>query len=553
MAAHHLARHTERVLAVLLLVTVVGIAYEIRAVEPLASPVIVAEDPLTHIDLMKEDVARGFFAPSTELNMGLYPPGLHAWFGSVWMLSGIDAYQTAVWLPVIFSLLGAAVLFLFAYRFSGLAAAFVASLLFAIFPEVVFRSVLFSPTALDLAYVPLLAWLIAEVIEGASGRAYLVPTAIVGASLGLAHPWMLAIVVGAGTIVVVLQHQFASTKGVGDASARRARFELSALFIALAVLGWLTAGTADSDKGIARGFLALVAGGALFAALTATEAFTSFRFPRLGAIVREDRVVLSWIVGIALAVVAYVAMLVIWPPVLPTNVDYSLMLGPVAAIAAFAGIVAVVPARNSFGWWGLALTVVLFPFTAEDLLNLWYIPHRTVVFLAIGIAILGGVAAQAVVEAVRSAVRAWHPKAAPWGAMAAACVLAIAATPAVIAETPNHPYTWYRLYNAKEFQGLEFAANMSGANAANKVLTGSWQAAAFVRALGAHDHVVDDPLFFSGQTRGEWYGWVIPGHLYVVDDQYIRNSTGDPFASDPSYDPVWQCSCGTMTVYVWRG
>jgi hypothetical protein len=332
----------------------------------------------------------------------------------------------------------------------------------------------------------------------------------------------------------------------------KARALLALLFAFLGVLGFVFANSSDQDKGIAKGMIPIVAGGLLLAATFWAEYRGTFRVPRFAKLVRSHLGALA--AGAVLALLAYFAMIAIIPSQLPTNVDFDLMLGPAAGVAAFAGLALFFEARNQLAAWGAALTILLFPFTAENLLNLWYLPSRTVVFLAFGIAFLGGAAAQVVVELGTAVVARWRPNVRPFVAIGLALVLVVVATPPIEAATPNHPYTWYRLYTPDQFAGLQWVANESQVNAPNWVLVGSWQANLFVRALGAPGgHVADDQLFFTGQTRGEWLKWAAPNHLFVVVDLYTRNATGDPFASNSQFQAVWSCSCGTMTVYQWRG
>lgn len=537
----------ERLLASFLLLAVGLLAAVRRWGEPASSRVVVAEDPLTHIVFTKEHLSRGYFADSFHLGTHIYPPGLHAWAGALQSLAGIDLYALAIWSPLILGVLAVATTFLFGWRTAGLAAAAVAAFLVAIFPEIVFRSELFSPTVLDLALLPLLFLALSEAMDGRP--AVLVPALVVGAALAMAHPWIVSIAVAAGLAVLVLHHQF-EPRSVLPA-APRARTLTALALTGLAGLAWVVERTQDADKGIAGANLLLVAGGL---ALAGIFAFAERMGPgwRMSRLVRNPFVALAF--GVLLAIAAWLAFAVLTSGTLPVNVDYSLMLGPAAAVAAIAGIAAWPLARSNLAHWGLVLTVLLFPFTAADLLGVWYIPHRTVAFLGLAIAFLGGAAAQTIVETIRDSVAKRNairrPSAARWAALVATVILVAVAAPVAAASTPEEPYRWYRLYTDDSFRALEWAADETHGGGAVRVMTHSWQSNAFLKALGVPERVVYDQGFYRGESRSLWESRSTPGYLFAVVDEHVKAEAGDPFAGS-GYEVAHQS--GTVTVYRWVG
>src|SRR5688572_26440747 len=65
---------------------ILALGVVLRLVDPLSSPVIPAEDPYTHMAIVREDLRTGELQPLTE-GADLYPPGLHAFLAAVLVFS----------------------------------------------------------------------------------------------------------------------------------------------------------------------------------------------------------------------------------------------------------------------------------------------------------------------------------------------------------------------------------------------------------------------------------------------------------------------------------
>src|ERR1051326_1688712 len=128
---------------------VVGYGLQLRLQDPLSSPVIPAEDPYTHMALVREHLRDGTLDPLTQGGT-IYPPGMHALLAATIAYTGVGLYDLARVGPAFFGALGLAGLALLLARFESGTAALAATVAFAIVPESIFRTTMLSPTALDL-------------------------------------------------------------------------------------------------------------------------------------------------------------------------------------------------------------------------------------------------------------------------------------------------------------------------------------------------------------------------------------------------------------------
>src|SRR5439155_17717230 len=108
-----------------------------------------------------------------------------------WAYTGMDLFQLVRFGSVVMGAIGILGVALLLARFESVVAAVVGALGYAVAPEVIFRTTMMSPTALDLALLPFLLFPMLEVVRGRFRWA--APTALVVAFLAIAHPWILAI------------------------------------------------------------------------------------------------------------------------------------------------------------------------------------------------------------------------------------------------------------------------------------------------------------------------------------------------------------------------
>src|SRR5688572_12920377 len=184
----------------------VAVGVSLRLKDPLSTPVIPAEDPYTHMALVREHMQDGTLDPLYEPG-GMYPPGLHAVLAAAWAYTGADLYQIVRLGPVLFGAVGVLGIALLAARFhhprlDGIAAGAVAALAFALAPEVVFRTTMMSPTALDLAVLPFFLLALLALLLGRLGWA--APVFAMSAFLVMSHPWVFAVLGAAGVAFLVL-------------------------------------------------------------------------------------------------------------------------------------------------------------------------------------------------------------------------------------------------------------------------------------------------------------------------------------------------------------
>jgi hypothetical protein len=237
-------------------------------------------------------------------------------------------------------------------------------------------------------------------------------------------------------------------------------------------------------------------------------------------------------------------------------VDYDVMLGaPVILLGALGFLVAGLR-RSSLGDLGALLVLVTLPLTAIDFTGVWYIPHRTVFFLGIGLVLLGGVAVGGILEGFTRAVtreRAYSPRKQVMVAGVVILLLLAASVP-VGQATPN----WYRYYSAEEYAIVETAVDVQTADPSAVILAGAWQPNLFVRALGDEHRVKWAPHAFTDHEEREAQLNAIRdegGTAYVLADSHTMEERGlhpDPDRGplqDGRLDPVVVCCEGHAALY----
>lgn len=484
------------------LLVVLGLALVERWQEPASSPVIGAEDPYTHMVFVREHVAHGGFAAASDrIGVGLYPPGMHALVGILWQDSGVDIYQLARWFPLAFGLLAAWGTFALLARhgpartlpegsvpWSALVGAALAGFIVATNPEHVVRSDLLFPTGLDLALLP---WVMLGIADALAGdRRGLVVAGVLSIALVVAHPWIGFVIAGAGVLAAGLGLVL-----VPEGERRAADSVLAGLTLAgVALFASIYQKQFDSDKGFGTA-------GSLAAAIAVVAAFAffAFRIPLVRTLRgRVGTRVAVAVLAAAGVIAAYWAVLS--ADQLPLHVNYARMLGwPLLGLLSL-GAVAVALRPSSAGLLGLALCAVTFPFTAFDILDSWYLPHRTMVYLIAGAAIVAGHAAAVLVERLGSVRLVATRRAAP---LAVAALVLVAGVATVAAGT-DEPYVWDRYMTDEEFAVLDrLADRLDASGGRDHVITTSWVANVVLGALCEEDlsHFRDG--FFKSSAKRE--------------------------------------------------
>lgn len=539
-----------------------------------SQPVMPAEDPYSHMTLVREHLRDGNLDPMTGGGV-LYPPGLHGVMAAWWAFSGSELYDLMRFGPVLFGLVSVAGLALLLGRWEGTLAAFAGALALAAMPEQVARTTMMSPTALDLALLPFLVGAVLEVLRGRLG--WLAAAVPITGFLVIAHPWILAILGAAGVAFLVLYVLFPWRASRGAPVTRQGVAAVVALLggalgLALATR-WEASGTGFGElalplAGHSAGMLGLmgvaVALG-IAAFLFALPRMTSYRLPKLNQ--RPRPTVLQ-----VLGVLAMGALLVAitWPALgkpMPDLVELPRMIGwPVLALAVLALLVLPV-AGGPVAHAGAALFLVTYPLTIHNPLDSPYWPHRTVVFAGLAAAILVGVAAQRIVDAWRARENLSWPSWLPArgrarsltetrsGVSANPLVLAVPALlvgvvvgAALVTGTPG-PYNdgdgWDRYYNQCEFDNLRAVAALSHEDPKTLILTGSWQSKLVISAFALQgDRVWYKSEFFRpSYDYDRFYGHLEAAgdHAYLVVDRYLPQEEPDAdlgFLDSPPWELV---------------
>ncbi|HEV8361531.1 MAG TPA: hypothetical protein VGR28_13860, partial [Candidatus Thermoplasmatota archaeon] len=256
---------------------------------------------------------------------------------------------------------------------------------------------------------------------------------------------------------------------------------------------------------------------------------------------------LRWVLALALASVVAVLYAPVLSGHLPAFVDLPRMVGwPVLALAAV-GLVVLPFAGGPGAHLGAGLFLAAFPLVILNPLDSTFWPHRTVVYMGLGAALLAGVAVDRAARAAAAAAARRRSAAdaavlAPAGKAArragrraqAAAVLAAALfmSGTLVAATPAPYPGWYRYYEDCDFRALRTAADVANQHPQTIVLTGSWQSQLVVAAF------VDDasrvwykPEFFRpGYDVAGFSMWLARDHApsLALLDRYAYEDIAAP-------------------------
>lgn len=538
------------VIGLLAATMVIGTA--LRLADPLSTRALGAEDPYTHVVLTKEWTQQGYFADSYDLGTELYPPGMHAFLGAFVPFTGVPLYEFARIAPVFFGALAILGMFVLAHKLGGPVAGLGAAFLTAIMPEHIFRTELMFPTALDLALLPV--WLYAFVLVLEKSRAGTVLFGLVGIPLAIMHPWLVPLFAVPLALFAVLR----AFRGGHPIRSLAAPAALLVGVTAFAVaFRWDQSDTGFADFAARAPGLGAIAGmdlaapmifvavAALLGALAACALGLLALLPRPRLPARA-RIVIG--VVLAAGAVALVVLLASRP--LPHEVSYKAMLGPLAIGLGLAGLALAFARPSALADLGLGVSAILLPLTAIDLFGSPYWPQRTVVYLSVGVALLG---AAAVAEIARLPLHVPRLAASRATGAATILVLAVAATGAVAAE-PVDTYSWYRLYDEEDFAGFERVAAILGQHPEARVFIYTWEPALLVRALAEGDPVWYSPKFFrDGASREKSLG-LVHGPAYVLVDKNTREAEDRGkadlgFLDGSRYHETYATPSGSLILY----
>lgn len=565
----------------------VGVGLVLRLADPLSSPVVPAEDPYTHMALVREHLRTGHLDGLNDYSL-LYPPGLHGFVAAWVSFTGMDLYESFRLGPALLGAIGVLGFAILLWRHQGMAAGIVGAMAVAVAPETIFRTTMMSPTAIDLAILPFLLLAIVELLRGRLGWTP------IAAALALftmfAHPWLLAILAASGVAFALLWL-------VAPWGPRRPALSLQGLAATMAVLGGslgLAFTTCGGDCGpgfrdmipITAGQGNLIALGLLAVSL-APAALLAFGPAKL----RSNRVLerrephLAVRAGVSAALAATLAFVTAAAVKagIPELVDLPRMFGWPILVLAFAAVVLLPFLASPVSNLAASLFAITYPFTVFNPLNSPFWPHRTAVYLGVALVILAGCAGAGLVRLVtwiaawlhaavasRSRPRAARPTDLPLAALAPSrpsgparpyfgllavgilATLALAGT--VYAQTPDdYSGGWYRLYQPCEMDALQAIAERANANPHMVVITGDWESKLVLAS------------FIDDSTR-VWYkdATYAPGHgtydlkaivkdgrsITVVTDRYLKVETPDAdttFLQGPEWTQITAACTSTAT------
>lgn len=434
---------------------VIALGLLLRLREPFSSPVIGAEDPYLR---MKDawDLAAGRGAPEH------YPPGFAILLAPFTWLGSTAFYYVGRFLPPLWGAAQVAGVYLLARGRMGDAGALGAAVVVALMPENVFRTNLLFPTALDLAVIPFVFLLVLRAADG-SRRALYGALGLCGALL-VTHPWVIALL--APTLL-------AFSLWLAARSGRRA------VPVVAASLG-----------GVAALALAL---SLLPGTWNPAPAFLQNAGPRLVELVVNPASLLP----------------------LPMHVNLPVMLTPTAIALGVAGAVAALFVRTRVAILALVWTLLILPFVLVDWFDVWFIPHRSVAYMSIGVALLAGVAIDAAARLARRARAHQRMPRAARGALVGATTVVVAALmlPSALGVGP-----WYRLYDEDDYEAWHAVAAREPA----RVITGSWQSAEGFTAITGEAATFNPTFFKDGGVRDAMMAE--ERDTIVIIDKYARES-----------------------------
>lgn len=529
-----------KITGALALAAVITVGILMRLVDPLSTPVIPAEDPYTHMNLIRDHLRTGTLEALNPPGT-MYPPGMHAFLAGVFAFSGLDLYDVFRIGPAFLGGIGILGMGLLLWRFVGPIGGFVGALGYAVAPELIFRTTMMAPTALDLAMLPFTVY---ALLETATGKIrWGIPTAAIMLFFVFAHPWLLGLLVPATVAFVIL-----SLVAPWDGEPSPAPLGL-ALVLGFTVGGFGLAMTGCGGycgRGFAQFLPAAIDGmGVLVFALAFTPALALALAPGLRdrlaghpgwGMPTWGKAIVSGLLGAVLFLVTYAALQGGMPP----QVDLPRMIGwPALGLAAFA-LVVFPFISGPLAMFGVAFAAATFPLVIFNPFDSPFWSHRTAAFFGLSAMILVGVSAAALerwgTRAVGS-MRDRMPRAnhAPWASalfLVPALLIAFSMGGAVYAGTPGeYDGGWYRMYEPCEMEAFHDIQEEMEEDPSALVITGAWETRLAIGSLDEDPSRVwaDRDFFYDERYRGDLMAQKASQGvtIYVVTDRQMDHEDPD--------------------------
>jgi hypothetical protein len=504
----------------------------VRLAEPLSSPVLPAEDPFTHMVRLKAHLHEGGFQAQTPIG-DLYPPGMHAMLAAGWAFTGGDLYPLFRFAPVVFGAIGLLGIGLLLWHRVGIVAALAGALAAALAPELVFRTTMMAPTAVDLAVLPFVFYALLEILAGR--LAWTGVAAVLVGFLVFAHPWVLGVLAAAGLVFALLAvAQPWPVVDVPRLSSRGFATAMAVLGVGFGLVLSTCGGFCGPGFGEVVGFgglqlvaplvlvLALLPGAFL---LVQDRALESLPANPYRARSRARQIGLGLLVALAAAGVVAAG----WARGLPEFVAPPRMLGWPLLVLAGAGLLAVPFLAGPLAYLAAGLTLGTLPLAVFDLFG-GFVAHRAVVYLGLGLVLLAGVLAGGLTRAIRDRLADACESRRPRRALALVPALLVAgAFGATVAAGTPEPYEdgWYHLYEPCELDALREVGDRIGEHPATLAITGDWPPGTVLQAVAsAEPRIWYHESFFADPGERATHVDALarsPGTLYVVEDRHLRH------------------------------
>lgn len=411
-------------------------------------------DPLSSTVLATEDPYR-HMERTWDLVQGQgvqdYPPGLMLMLAILTAFGG-EAFEAVARIgPPLIGALLPLTMFLLLRDWLHPAGALAGAGMVAAAPEMVRRTNLLFPTTLDLVLIPILLWLLLR------------------ASLGHRRHLMLA---GALTLAILVTHPWALV-----------------VIVPPALVFWLVSEARKSKMRVAAPAGIVALGLTVFVFIRPSRAFMRVHekaLPRLRELVADPSTITP----------------------LPQFVDFVGMLTIPVLLLGAAGTVVALRRRDRFSLLALLVTFLLLPITLVDWFGFWFVPHRAIAYMGLGIVMLAALAVAAAAERLEQS----RPRATKPAAVGAVALLAVLMVPSALAMEP-----WYRLYDEDDHDAWLAVHDEEP----TLVITGSWQARVGYRGLTG-DAASFDEAFFRYEGARDHTVKQHPG-LVVLVDGYTRD------------------------------
>jgi len=172
----------------------------------------------------------------------------------------------------------------------------------------------------------------------------------------------------------------------------------------------------------------------------------------------------------------------------PVFVDLPAMITYPALVLAAIGLFLAIRRRDNFSLLATLWTVMLLPLVLVDWLGMWYVPHRTIAYMALGIAMLGAIPVGELLRLLKDA----RPQAQPSATFGAVALALLVMTPTGLSVEP-----WYRTFTPQELQAWNDLDDMGTVY----VQAGSWEARTGYRAVTGRDANYNPGFFHDALTR----------------------------------------------------